>query len=47
MTRSKRSRRAKTPPAVQVRIVRRDPRKAVPAIATAVPRVRSTTRRKR
>lgn len=40
MTRSKRARRAKTPPAVTVRIVAH-PRKITPALPAAIPRVRA------
>jgi hypothetical protein len=40
VTRSKKSRRAKVPPAVQVRIVSRGTRKISPALPAAVPRVR-------
>lgn len=39
MTRSKRRSR-KTPPAVRVRIVTREPRRIAPALPAAIPRVR-------
>jgi hypothetical protein len=40
MTRSKRSRRATVPTVTKVRIVKREPRKIIPALPAAVPRVR-------